>query len=403
MQRPLLVRAIPLVGLLTLAISGQACDSSKPTTPPADTTSVPFDDFNIVKTTLSDESYGGATDGTNFLVAFATTGDGGATATPAVQMISRTGKVGTPLTFQTNLDDPGVVAFDGTRYLTVFQQGTAKGLSDLYGQFITTAGALSGTPFKITTTGNAPTVFTLTYAGGTYLLTYGRGEFDPATADSALYVMARRIASDGTVGPELIVSTRGFQSDVAYDGTNFLVVYAGWNTNRQAHARFISPAGVLGTDFPISPTNTPVSTPVAVAFNGTTYLAMWGKQIPGTGYDSALVLEPIATDGTLSAPTRVPTSFSLSEVGEIIPVSGGGFYVTWFEADQSQHIGTLGATASTTGAIGTPKSIFAPDTLSNSVVARIIPISGTQGMAMVNRRIHAQWDVYAKLLTLPPP
>src|ERR1041385_5693353 len=109
MQQKLIFRALSLVGLVAIGLGGGACDSSKGTTTPADTTSVPFDDFNIVKTTLSDESYGGATDGTNFLIAFATTGDGGATATPAVQMISRTGKIGTPLTFQTNLDDPGVV------------------------------------------------------------------------------------------------------------------------------------------------------------------------------------------------------------------------------------------------------------------------------------------------------
>src|SRR5205823_5248998 len=152
-----------LLGLLTLGIGGEACDSSKATTP-ADTTSLPLDDFSIVKTTLSDESYGGATDGTNFLVAFATTGDGGATATPAVQMISQTGKVSMPVSFQTNLDDPGVVAFDGTRYLTVMQQGIARGGSDLWGQFITTGGAVSGSPFKITTNGNAPTVFSLMYA-----------------------------------------------------------------------------------------------------------------------------------------------------------------------------------------------------------------------------------------------
>jgi len=95
-----------------------ACADNK-TTAPADTTSIPLDDFNVVKTTLNDEAYSGATNGTNFLVAFATSPSNQLTATPAVQMISRTAKIGGPITFPTNKNDIGVVAYDGTRYLTV--------------------------------------------------------------------------------------------------------------------------------------------------------------------------------------------------------------------------------------------------------------------------------------------
>lgn len=393
--------SLAVSGLFALTLGGSACDNSKNPTVPADTTSIPLDDFSVVKTTLNDESYSGATDGTNFLVAFATAPANELTGTPGVQLISQNARIGGPVSFPTNKNDIGVAAFDGTRYLTVMQQGTAPGLSDLFGQFISKTGVADGAQFKVTTSGNAPFAFSLSAGGGAYLLTYARGEFDPSIADSSFNVMARRIGTDGTVGPELILTNRGTISASAFDGTNFFVVYSVTST-RQIRGRFISPAGSLGLDIPISPAGISVSSPVGVAFNGTNYLAAWGDRISTDqfGNDSALFVAPIATDGTLSAPVRIPTSFPLSQILGVTPL-GSNFYVNWVEADALQQLGTRGVAVTATGGMGTPTTLFQPDTLTTSVIARLIPISSTKAMAMVNRRIHGQWDVYAKLLTLP--
>src|SRR5258708_6874422 len=249
------------------------CSSTKDTTSPVDTTThttaPSLDDFAIVRSVLDDQAFGAATDGTNILVPFNTGSFRTGAGTPGTQLISQTAVVGQALTFAQNRLDVGSAAFDGTRYLTVFQQGVNDAASDLYGQFVTTAGAASGTPFRITTTGNAPVVFNLIYgSGGVYLLTYSRGEFRAAAGDRIAMSYACRIDASGTVGPELLVGNLGGASAAAFDGTNFLVIYSLGGTARQLRGRFISLAGSQGADVGISAVGPSVSSPMSLAFSG---------------------------------------------------------------------------------------------------------------------------------------
>lgn len=384
------------------------CQSTKDSTSPVDTTTTTtttgLGDFAILASGNDDQALGAATDGTNILVPFNSGTFAIGSGIPGTQLISKTGLVGTAVTFGDNRLDVGSAAFDGTRYLTAYQQGVNDAGSDIWGQFITTAGARSGTAFQITTTGNAPIVFNLVYgSGGAYLLTYARGAFRPDVGDSVFMSFARRIDASGTVGPELTVGALGYANAAAFDGTNFLVIYSLGGTTQQMRGRFISLAGVLGADVPLSTAGISVSSQMSLAFNGTAYMAAWGDRVPTDSFpnDSSIFVQAISTSGTpLGSPTRLGTTTAKAQISNIIPL-GSNFYVNWGEADANDLFTARGSMISPTGAVVSgPTTLFAPDTLTTSVFTAMLPVGPSKVLALVNRKIHGQWDVYAKFLTL---
>ena len=175
--------------------------------------------------------------------------------------------------------------FDGTNYLMVWEdcgEYTVPACQDdLWGQFVSKSGSLVGSAFAITppsTNLDGGIVF----GGGNYLLVYS------PEVDGNRIVNGRIISPSGDVGNEFRISTgladKGF-NNVAFDGTNFLVVWTDGSNDSEIRGRFVSPAGSLGTEFSINASTKPSDNPVSVAFDGTNYLALWSNEISSGEWD----------------------------------------------------------------------------------------------------------------------
>ena len=232
--------------------------------------------FPIATTANMEMSISAAFDGTNWLVSI--TGE-----QIAAQLVSQSGTLVENLIPISNIDGATRVGFDGTNYLLVYLDFTPSP-NEIKGQFIDTSGSLVGTSFTINTF-NTDTAFSgLAYGGGNYFVVYYE-EVDDATSDSKVY--GRIVGTDGTVSNEITISS-GFgdfgRDNVAFDGINFLVVWTDDDNDYEVKGRFVSPTGVLGTEFSINASTYPSDNPLSVAFDGTNYLVVWCDMVGG--YDS---------------------------------------------------------------------------------------------------------------------
>jgi hypothetical protein len=124
------------------------------------------------------------------------------------------------------------------------------------------------------------------YGGGRYLVTW-----DDYRAGTNWAIYGQLVSSAGALvgGNFLISGPVNGQNEkgaaAAYDGTNFLVVWqlnstSGGNHN-VTYGVFISPSGTMGAPFAIGQTVSPNRNPLNLVFNGTNYLVVWN-------YDSGL-------------------------------------------------------------------------------------------------------------------
>ncbi|MEW5741839.1 MAG: Ig-like domain-containing protein [Myxococcota bacterium] len=171
------------------------------------------------------------------------------------------------------------VAFDGANSLVVWtDQRAGVGAEDLFGARVTTAGAvLDATGLPLVTASGVQQLPALARLGnGDLLLTWT----DSRSGTPAAY--ATRVTSSGTVldgtGVVLSGSTAAFETDVAWDGANALVVMGqGLSTQSDVTATRVSPAGVVLDTPPLSvSSSTSQERAVAVACDGTRQcLVLW--------------------------------------------------------------------------------------------------------------------------------
>src|SRR3954468_1155964 len=167
------------------------------------------------------------------------------------------------------------VAFDGTNYLAVWNQNTA-GVPTVYGARVTPDGTvLDQSGFAISAAGGwGPAV---AFDGTNYLVVFG----------NAGQIEGARVSPDGTVlDPGGIpISTRPDverSPTLAFDGTNYLVVWSsaaqGTGYDEVWSAR-VSPSGAVldpsGMEIAVRPGF--FETSPSVAFDGTNYLVVWSE------------------------------------------------------------------------------------------------------------------------------
>jgi hypothetical protein len=129
--------------------------------------------FNIA---TNGASMGASFDGTNYLVGI----ENHLTSPTSIgaQMISTTGvKIGSLIPTGHN-GIATAVAFDGMNHLLIWENdpgGTSPGRFQIYGQFISKAGTIVGSPFAITSAGIwFDGMKTMAFGNGKYLVTYTR-------------------------------------------------------------------------------------------------------------------------------------------------------------------------------------------------------------------------------------
>ena len=156
---------------------------------------------------------------------------------------------------------------------------------------------------------------------------------DAASKDN---ITAQLISTNGTlVGPRISIGEKGGNAQLAFDGTNYLLVWNGYNWNpftQQPHdttslfGQFITPSGNLeGASFTIA-TGTDHKHSGTFIFNDTTYLLTYLK---GGQHVNYLYGQRISKTGTLiGAPLQISNNYAREGA---IAFDGTNFLVAWVE------------------------------------------------------------------------
>lgn len=126
------------------------------------------------------------------------------------------------------------------------------------------------------------------------------------------------------------------EPDVAVGGGRYLVVWRDTRTGiDDIYGRFLDPMAVpMGTEFLIRSTPPPPTGVVvtraprpAVAFNGTEFLVVWRELLGSTG---EIWVQRVGTDGTLNgAPSNVSASTTENDVAPAVAAAGDTWVVAW--------------------------------------------------------------------------
>lgn len=228
-------------------------------------------------------------------------------------------------------------AFDGDNHLLIWEDdglGTLNGSTgfQIYGQFIDRTGVKVGAPFAITTAGIwFDGMKVMAYGGGKYLVTYTR-LINPALGDASTnrYIAGRIVNPDGTMGAEFRISTAyGDASDVAFDGTNFFVVWTEDQNDQEIRGRFVSTSGVPGTEVSVSASSAPSDNPKSVIFDGTNYLVVWSDEVSTDNWD--VFAQKVNTSGSLVGSPFTITAETGPQMATSVSFDGTNYFVTWVD------------------------------------------------------------------------
>jgi hypothetical protein len=228
-----------------------------------------------------------AYDGKNFLVGVQ--GNSSEPSAITAQLVSSAGAlVGSRISTARSGGAP-LAAFDGTNYLLVWSaDDTGSHPNDpIYGEFISPSGALVGSPFAITS-----------------------GAADAATDHEI--------------------------QGIAFDGTNFLVVYSNANSGPfKLLGRFVSTSGHAGGELTFAANANQLTQ--CVAWNGSTYLVAWQASVGGD--KNVAMARTVSKAGALSAPFALDEGDSLDNNPLGIATDGSKFLVVWNHDDAEDSQG----------------------------------------------------------------
>jgi hypothetical protein len=221
-----------------------------------------------------------------------------------------------------------IVGFDGANYLMIWQDCDWPCDDDLFGMFVTPAGSNVAPPFNIS--GVIQEIGGLATDGSSYLVVYFK-EVNPTNGDSKVY--GRLVSTGGTVGGEITIST-GFGdfgvNNVAFDGTNYLVVWVDDNNDTEVRGRFVGSTGTLGTEFSINASSFHSDNVASVIFDGTNYLVVWEDQVGGfPDGEWDLFAQRLDTSGTAVGGVIPVTTAPGSQQMPFVAFDGSSFLVTW--------------------------------------------------------------------------
>ncbi len=303
-----------------------------------------------------------AFDGTNYLV---------------VWMDSRNGEVniyGSRVTPQGNVLDPTgimisntgggqfypLVAFDGSNYLVVWEDGRNLLDLDIYGARVTTAGlVLDPQGIPISTLSNNQWFPSLAFDGTNYLVTWA----DDRDGDWVFDIYGARVSTAGTVlEPQgFAISTANYDQiypAIAFDGTNYLVA---WTDDRDGDYYYdLYGARVTPNAVVLEPQGFQISNAagdqanVSLAFDGNNYLAVW---LDFRNLQLDIYGARITTSGSILEPQGIP--ISTAENDQFMPsvaFDGTNYLAVWTDW-RNWDDDIYGARVTTAGVVLDPSGI----------------------------------------------
>ena len=240
---------------------------------------------------------------------------------------------GTGIAMSTAADDQldPAVAFDGTNFLVVWRDFRPGSNSDIYGARVTKAGVvLDGSGIAVSTAAEDQLEPAVAFDGTNFLVVWADYR-SGTTAD----IYATRVSKAGVVlEPAGFALSAAANSErepaVAFDGTNYLVV---WTDHRggevpDIYGQRVTPAGgLLDPAFPVSAANRDQSAP-EVAFDGTNYLVVWQDLRSGT--DSDIYGARVSPAGAVLDTVGFPIATAADEQTEpAVAFDGTKYLVVW--------------------------------------------------------------------------
>jgi hypothetical protein len=286
-----------------------------------------------------------AFDGSNFLVVWQDTRSGSYSSDVYGARVSRAGAVldaaGIPISTAGDEQAGPGVAFDGTNFLVVWSDASN---SDISGTRVSRAGAVldaAGIPISNSPPGldGPPAV---AFDGTNFLVAYQtRAQFGETV--NAIRVSPAGAVLGGFIGVSCCAAEFG-RAAVAFDGTNFLVVWADLRSGTtDIFGARVSPAGtVLNTGGSLISTAAPDQSKPAVAFDGTNFLVVW-QEVRGGG-NSDIFAARVSPAGAVLGGIAIATA-TTQESSPAVAFDGTGFLVVW------QDSGIFGAKVSPAGAV----------------------------------------------------
>ena len=267
-----------------------------------------------------------AFDGTNYLVAweYYAAGDSqiyGARVTPAGTVLDPDGN---PISTAPYAQSRPALAFDGTNYMVAWADNRSSTEYEIFGTRVSQAGAvLDPDGIQISPPANDECAPALAFDGTNYLVTWQQR----SGRDWNLY--GARVTPEGTVlDPEAIPISiaPGDQRSpvVAFDGTNYLVVWEDRRSGDDIYAARVTPAGTV-----LDPAGIAISTDAddefepTVAFDGTNFLAAWTD----IGQNYGIFASRVSPAGAVLDPAGIRIAFDAE--APAVAFDGTNYLLAW--------------------------------------------------------------------------
>jgi len=271
-----------------------------------------------------------ASDGANFLVVWSDLRSGediyGCRVTPEGIPLD---PQAIPISTAANEQEYPAVAFDGTNFLVVWEdyRDSSDG-PDIYGCRVTPGGDVldrQGIPISTEVFGQRSAA--VSFGGASFLVVWADWRNDGD-------IYGCRVTPEGTaLDPQGIpISTAAWSQGspaLAFDGTNFLVVWVDWRTlDYDIYGARVTPQGTV-----LEPQGIPISLaagsqyPPAVAFDGANFLAAWGDY-RGETWD--IYGARVTPQGTVPDPQGfVISQAAYNQESPTIGFDGANFLAVW--------------------------------------------------------------------------
>jgi len=241
------------------------------------------------------------------------------------------------------------VAFDGANFLIV-----SRRVANATGTIVGTIVTASNTVVRSFDIGAGDNWTGVAFGGGNYLLAFSR---------SGQIVLNRvtpaGVVLDGAAGIAVpSQSASNFAPVVAFDGTNFLVVWEQFTGQYDIQGVLVSPSGQVLKQIPIFAGPGEQVEPT-VAFDGTNYMVAWRDTRSDSGpvADTDISGTRIRPDGTVLDPAGIPISRSPGVQGSPILSFNNGQYLAVWEDLRSGSSAIYGSRIGTDGTVLNPGGI----------------------------------------------